>query len=82
MKATGVKRWKASLESIETPKIECQCRISEQVGVLKLSRYSQGTRPREFEPEHWLNASDKALERMNRYYVAFGRGSRMCLGFK
>ena len=39
-------------------------------------------RPREFEPERWLNASDKDLERMNRYYVAFGRGSRMCLGFK
>ena len=40
------------------------------------------SRPRDFEPERWLNASDKDLERLNRYHVAFGRGSRMCLGLK
>lgn len=40
------------------------------------------TNPRDFVPERWLNTSEEELERMNNYHVPFGRGSRMCLGFK
>ncbi|KAI3333842.1 cytochrome P450 [Ustulina deusta] len=35
--------------------------------------------PMAFQPERWL-PSNPNLDRCNRYLVAFGRGSRMCLG--
>lgn len=35
--------------------------------------------PREFRPERWL-PSNPNLDHCNRYFMAFGRGSRMCLG--
>ncbi|RYC56143.1 hypothetical protein CHU98_g10064 [Xylaria longipes] len=35
--------------------------------------------PMEFRPERWL-PSNPNLDRCNRYLLAFGRGSRMCLG--
>ncbi|KAI1116506.1 cytochrome P450 [Nemania sp. NC0429] len=35
--------------------------------------------PREFRPERWL-PSNPNLDRCNRYFVAFSKGSRMCLG--
>ncbi|KAI0973455.1 cytochrome P450 [Xylaria arbuscula] len=35
--------------------------------------------PMSFRPERWL-PSNPNLDRYNRYLVAFGRGSRMCLG--
>jgi cytochrome P450 len=33
--------------------------------------------PREFKPERWINNTD-----LDRYFVPFGKGSRMCMGLK
>jgi cytochrome P450 len=38
--------------------------------------------PRSFDPDRWLKADADKLEHMNRNFVPFGRGSRMCLGIK
>ncbi|KAI1121044.1 putative flavonoid 3-hydroxylase [Nemania abortiva] len=35
--------------------------------------------PMEFQPERWL-PSNPNLDQCNRYFMAFGKGSRMCLG--
>lgn len=35
--------------------------------------------PRKFEPERWLQPS---ANRLNKYMVAFSKGSRQCLGMK
>ncbi|KAI0105086.1 putative cytochrome P450 [Nemania sp. FL0031] len=35
--------------------------------------------PHEFHPERWLD-SNPDLEKLNRHFVAFGRGNRMCIG--
>lgn len=37
--------------------------------------------PTEFQPQRWL-PTNPDLDRLNRSYVPFGRGSRMCLGVK
>ncbi|KAI3332049.1 putative cytochrome P450 [Xylariaceae sp. AK1471] len=36
-------------------------------------------RPLEFQPERWLD-SNPDLPSLNRYFVPFGRGNRMCIG--
>lgn len=39
--------------------------------------------PKSFRPERWLNAKDSQQEhdtRLERYFVPFGKGSRMCQG--
>ena len=38
--------------------------------------------PRDFLPQRWTDADSKDTERMNRSYVPFSRGNRMCLGLK
>lgn len=35
--------------------------------------------PLEFRPERWL-ADNPDLPRLNKYYIPFSRGSRMCIG--
>ena len=39
-------------------------------------------RPEQFQPERWLNANPERLQQMNRYFLPFGKGSRMCLGLQ
>lgn len=34
----------------------------------------------EFDPTRWMNKSEEELRRMNRSFMAFGAGVRMCLG--
>ncbi|KAI1743354.1 putative cytochrome P450 [Xylaria scruposa] len=36
-------------------------------------------RPHEFRPQRWL-ATNPDLDKLNRYFVPFGRGNRMCIG--
>ncbi|KAL6866099.1 hypothetical protein ACO1O0_002199 [Amphichorda felina] len=36
--------------------------------------------PRTFKPDRWLDADKDKLELMNRNFIPFGRGSRVCLG--
>ncbi|KAL4819367.1 hypothetical protein BDW67DRAFT_182313 [Aspergillus spinulosporus] len=36
--------------------------------------------PREFRPERWLEADFETAQAMNRHFVPFSKGSRMCLG--
>ena len=38
-------------------------------------------KPLEFLPDRWL-ANTSNFDSMNRSYVPFGRGSRMCIGLK
>lgn len=38
--------------------------------------------PRTFKPDRWLDADKDKLELMNRNFIPFGRGSRVCLGIK
>lgn len=38
--------------------------------------------PRAFNPDRWIDADPDKLERMNKNFIPFGRGSRMCLGVK
>jgi Cytochrome P450 len=37
--------------------------------------------PEEFDPDRWLRAEEQGL-RIDRYFVSFGKGSRMCVGIK
>lgn len=37
--------------------------------------------PEKFDPDRWINAA-KNGQRLDRYLVSFGRGSRQCLGMK
>lgn len=37
--------------------------------------------PHLFKPERWLG-EELEVERLDRYMVAFGKGSRMCIGMK
>ena len=37
--------------------------------------------PYTFDPERWLQ-DHSAVERLDRFMVAFGTGSRMCVGMK
>ncbi len=37
--------------------------------------------PYEFEPERWLGPPEKQAH-LERYFVPFGRGARMCVGQK
>lgn len=37
--------------------------------------------PLQFRPDRWLENGLK-LQQMNRAFLAFGRGSRMCIGVK
>lgn len=37
--------------------------------------------PEKFDPDRWINAA-KSGQRLDRYLVSFGRGSRQCLGMK
>lgn len=34
-----------------------------------------------FQPQRWLGSKDD-VQRLEHYYVPFGRGHRMCLGIK
>lgn len=34
----------------------------------------------DFRPERWLEAEPEALSEMERYFLAFGNGSRTCIG--
>ncbi|KAL4990946.1 cytochrome P450 [Aspergillus falconensis] len=36
--------------------------------------------PREFRPERWLETDLETVQAMNRHFVPFSKGSRMCLG--
>lgn len=36
--------------------------------------------PLKFDPERWINASPEQLKLMNRNFMAFGAGVRMCIG--
>ncbi|KAI1735290.1 putative cytochrome P450 [Xylaria scruposa] len=36
-------------------------------------------KPHEFHPERWLNSNPSA-QKLNRYFMPFGRGNRMCIG--
>lgn len=36
--------------------------------------------PIEFRPERWLSSNQTELERMNKFYLPFSRGSRACMG--
>ncbi|MCJ1256300.1 hypothetical protein MMC24_004121 [Lignoscripta atroalba] len=36
--------------------------------------------PTQFMPERWLEASAPNKERLDKYFVAFGKGTRMCQG--
>ncbi|KAL5003669.1 cytochrome P450 [Aspergillus recurvatus] len=36
--------------------------------------------PREFRPERWLETDPETVQAMNRHFVPFSKGSRMCLG--
>ncbi|KAF2235442.1 cytochrome P450 [Viridothelium virens] len=36
--------------------------------------------PNEFRPERWLESSPAELEKMNKFYLPFSRGSRACMG--
>ncbi|KAL6229443.1 hypothetical protein BDW75DRAFT_245730 [Aspergillus navahoensis] len=36
--------------------------------------------PREFRPERWLETDVETVQAMNRHFVPFSKGSRMCLG--
>lgn len=38
--------------------------------------------PMQWLPDRWLTADKDKLDEMNRSFVPFGRGSRMCLGIK
>lgn len=38
--------------------------------------------PNEWRPDRWLTEDKDKLDEMNRSFVPFGRGSRMCLGIK
>lgn len=38
--------------------------------------------PRVFDPLRWLDADKEALQRMERAYAPFGRGSRQCVGLE
>ena len=33
-----------------------------------------------FRPERWLEASEEQLRQMNKYFLGFGHGKRMCIG--
>ncbi|KAJ5770109.1 cytochrome P450 [Penicillium nucicola] len=33
-----------------------------------------------FRPERWIDSSEEQLKEMNRYFMAFGQGSRTCIG--
>ena len=37
--------------------------------------------PHTFDPERWLQDEPES-ERLDRFMVAFGKGSRMCIGMK
>jgi cytochrome P450 len=40
-----------------------------------------GTDALEYNPERWINGSDKhTVEEMNKYWIPFGVGSRQCIG--
>lgn len=36
--------------------------------------------PQEFDPERWSKASTEELRRMEKAFVPFGKGSRICVG--
>ncbi|KAJ5758602.1 cytochrome P450 [Penicillium odoratum] len=36
--------------------------------------------PESFQPDRWLTKDEGMMERMNEYFLPFGRGSRMCVG--
>ena len=38
--------------------------------------------PRRFSPERWLKSGPEELKRMEKAFVPFGRGSRVCLGLE
>lgn len=38
--------------------------------------------PNEWRPDRWLSSDKEKVDEMNRNFVPFGRGSRMCLGIK
>lgn len=38
--------------------------------------------PLEFMPERWLEASASKSESLDRYFVAFGKGTRNCQGME
>jgi cytochrome P450 len=38
--------------------------------------------PMEFKPERWLEKRPDGAPPLDRYLVAFGKGSRQCLGMK
>ena len=37
--------------------------------------------PYNFKPERWVG-EESEVERLDRFMVAFGKGSRMCIGMK
>jgi len=37
--------------------------------------------PKAFKPERWIDAAEQG-HNLNKFLVAFGKGSRMCLGMK
>ena len=37
--------------------------------------------PQVFDPDRWMGDPSE-VERLDRYMVAFGKGSRMCIGMK
>lgn len=38
--------------------------------------------PDKFRPERWFTTDTEKLRRMNRNFIPFGRGTRMCLAFQ
>ena len=39
-------------------------------------------RPREFDPERWLDANGKRDRSLEKYLLSFSKGSRQCIGIK
>jgi len=37
--------------------------------------------PESYDPERWIRAAEEGF-RLDRYFVAFSKGSRMCVGIK
>ena len=37
--------------------------------------------PEEYDPDRWIRAAQEGF-RLDRYFVSFGKGSRMCVGIK
>ena len=38
--------------------------------------------PDVFRPERWLDSPPEQIQLMEKYFIPFGRGSRMCVGMK